>query len=76
MKTIINKALFPELKTAFDSAFDPSNVGYEVRLLKADLSETRLSGIVKTILGLSAIQLSDKSRVAVGPEDNIILYTP
>ena len=76
MKTIINKGSFPELKTAFDSAFNPSNVGYEVRLVKADLSETRLSGAIQNMSGLLAIKLSDKSRITVGTEDNIVLYIP
>jgi len=76
MKTIINKSSFPELKTAFDSAFSPANVGYEVRLVKSDLSETRLSGAIRDMQGLLVIKLLDKSRIVVGSEDNIVLYTP
>jgi hypothetical protein len=76
MKTTIDKTSFPALKSAFDSAFNPSNVGYEVRLVKADLSETRLSGAIQNMSGLLAIKLSDKSRITVGTEDNIVLYIP
>jgi hypothetical protein len=76
MKTTIDKTSFPALKSAFDSAFNSSNVGYEVRLVKADLSETRLSGAIQNMSGLLAIKLSDKSRITVGTEDNIVLYIP
>jgi len=76
MKTTLDKTSFPALKSAFDSAFNPSNVGYEVRLVKADLSETRLSGAIQNMSGLLVIKLSDKSRILVESGDNIVLYIP
>ena len=76
MKTTVDKTSFPVLKSAFDTAFNPSNVGYEVRLIKKDSSETRLSGAIQNQSELLVIKLSDKSRILVGLDDDIILYIP
>jgi hypothetical protein len=82
METTINKNSSVELNQSLKSAFDKNNVGYELRLIKTDLSATRIAGlhITSDDAGKPALvrvlSYNDKTWTDATNSDIFVLYTP
>ena len=82
METTINKNSSEELNQSLQSALNKNNVGYELRLIKTDLSATRISGlhITSDYVGkptlIRVLSYSDKTWTEATNSDIFVLYTP
>jgi hypothetical protein len=82
METTINKNSSEELNQSLQSALNKNNVGYELRLIKTDLSATRIAGlhITSDDVGkptlIRVLSYSDKTWTEATNSDIFVLYTP